>query len=115
MGDGFSCVFMSQGDSRRADVTLGRHALFGKSAGKEAIRMKIMSVAAAGMAQQTRRLEQSAERVAQLGDPKKEPGQEVDLAREAVERIEASALTTANLKVIQAEDERLGTLLDTFV
>lgn len=77
--------------------------------------MKIMSIAAAGMAQQTRRLEQSAERVAQFGQTQTQPGQEVDLAREAVERIEASALTTANLKVIRAEDERLGTLLDTFV
>ncbi|MCU0665443.1 MAG: flagellar hook protein FlgE [Myxococcota bacterium] len=77
--------------------------------------MSIMSIAASGIAQQGQRLERSAQRVARAGDPSPEPGQEVDLAKEAVERIEASALTTANLKVIKAEDERLGTLINTFV
>lgn len=75
--------------------------------------MKIMGIASAAIAQQTQRLEASAERVARAGDTSPN-AKEVDLAKEAVERIEASALTTANLKVIKAEDERLGTLLDTF-
>jgi flagellar basal-body rod protein FlgC len=38
---------------------------------------------------------------------------EVSLVEETVDQIAASALYAANLAVIRAEDERLGTLLDT--
>ena len=61
--------------------------------------------------QQTRRMEQSAKNVAKLADPQGE-GKNVDLAREAVTRIEAINITKADISVIKAEDERTKSILD---
>ena len=78
--------------------------------------MRIMGIAAGAIQQQSVRLEQSAQRVAKAGTaPIEKDGEPVDLAREAVERIDAGAMTEANLAVIKSEDERLGHLLDILV
>ena len=74
--------------------------------------MRIMETAANAVLQQSRRLEASATRTATAGRPPAAGEKEVDIAAEAVERIDASALTSANLSVIKSEDERLGQLLD---
>ena len=73
--------------------------------------MKIMSTAQQAIIRQTEKLAASAERVARVGDTEGS-GKDVDLAAEAVVRIEATAATKANLAVIKNEDERLGALLD---
>ena len=74
--------------------------------------MRIMETAANGIMHQTRRLEASAARTATAGREPAAGEKPVDLAAEAVERIDASAQTSANLAVIKSEDERLGNLLD---
>jgi len=73
--------------------------------------MKIFSIASQAIAQQTERMAKSAHEVSKAGDIKG-VGKDVDLAKEAVEQISAKHLTTANVKVIKAEDERLKSLLD---
>ena len=74
--------------------------------------MSVMGIASSAITQQTQRLEASAERLNKVNiEPK--PGEpETDIAKEAAIRIEASALTKANLAVIKSEDERLNHLLD---
>ncbi|MBN2343566.1 MAG: hypothetical protein JXX29_01860 [Deltaproteobacteria bacterium] len=76
--------------------------------------MNILNIASTAIVQQSQRMEQSAKNVAAAGDVNGE-GAKIDLAREAVTRIEATNLTTANVNVIKAEDERTKTLLDIFV
>jgi len=73
--------------------------------------MKIMNIANQAIQRQTERLAQSAKRIAAVGDVNGK-GKDVDIAQEAVLRIEAKAITKANLTVIKNEDERLGYLLD---
>lgn len=75
--------------------------------------MKILDTASQAIMQQTRRMEQSAKNVLKAGDINGE-GAKVDLAKEAVTRVEATNLTKANVNVIKAEDERTQTLLDIF-
>jgi flagellar basal body rod protein FlgC len=74
--------------------------------------MQITGIAAAAIEQQTKRLEASAARVASIGTEPKEGEKPVDIAEEAVVRIDASAATTANLAVIKSEDERMKSILD---
>ena len=74
--------------------------------------MRTMGIAADAVMYQSRRLEKSAERTASLGRTPVEGEKPVDLVEETVERIDASRLTEANLKVIKSEDERLKHLLD---
>ena len=76
--------------------------------------MQILGVATSAILHQTSRLEASAERVAKLGSDVAAGEEPTDLATEAAVRIEAGALTEANLAVIKNEDERLGYLLDMF-
>lgn len=76
--------------------------------------MGIMGIAAAGIEQQTKRLEASAEKVASMSKETKEGEPALDLAKETAVRIEASAATSANLAVIKSEDERLQHMLDLF-
>ena len=73
--------------------------------------MKIYDTATSAIMRQTQRMEQSAKNVSKLGDVHGE-GANVDLAREAVTRIEATNLTKANVAVIKAEDERTKSILD---
>lgn len=75
--------------------------------------MKIYDTATSAIMRQTQRMEQSARNVSKLGDVNGE-GAKVDLAREAVTRIEATNITKANVSVIKAEDERTRTILDIF-
>jgi flagellar basal body rod protein FlgC len=75
--------------------------------------MKIYDTATSAIMRQTQRMEQSARNVSKLGDMKGE-GARVDLAREAVTRIEATNITKANVSVIKAEDERTRAILDIF-
>ncbi|MBN2527973.1 MAG: hypothetical protein JXR76_16405 [Deltaproteobacteria bacterium] len=73
--------------------------------------MKVFDTATAAIMQQTQRMAQSAKNISKLGDPKGE-GANVDLAKEAVTRIEATHITKAEISVIKAEDERMKSLLD---
>jgi len=75
--------------------------------------MKIYDTATSAIMRQTQRMEQSARNVSKLGDVNGE-GAKVDLAREAVTRIEATNITKANVSVIKAEDERTRAILDIF-
>jgi flagellar basal body rod protein FlgC len=75
--------------------------------------MKIYDTATSAIMRQTQRMEQSAKNVSKLGDVQGE-GAKVDLAKEAVTRIEATNITKANVSVIKAEDERTQTILDIF-
>ena len=72
--------------------------------------MKILDTASAAISRMTERLAESAARVAKVGDP--EAGADVDLAEEAVNRIDAERAIEANLAVIKEEDERTKHLLD---
>ena len=73
--------------------------------------MKILDTASASIMQQTRRMAQSAQNVSKLADIEGE-GKNVDLAKEAVTRIEAVNITKADMSVIKAEDERTKSILD---
>jgi flagellar basal body rod protein FlgC len=75
--------------------------------------MKIYDTATSAIMRQTQRMEQSAKNVSKLGDVQGE-GAKVDLAKEAVTRIEATNITKANVSVIKAEDERTQAILDIF-
>jgi hypothetical protein len=74
--------------------------------------MRIMSVAVSAIQHQSNRLAASAERVAGVGKETAAGETSTDLVDEAAVRLEAGALTEANLAVIKSEDERLGHLLD---
>ena len=74
--------------------------------------MRVIGTATAAIAQQTKRLEASAERLNNLVRNPSENENPPDIAKEAAVRIEASALTEANLAVIKSEDERLKHVLD---
>ena len=74
--------------------------------------MRVMGIASAAIQHQTRRLEASAERLNKVSVPPKDGEEPPDIAKEATVRIEAGALTKANLAVIKSEDERLKHLLD---
>lgn len=74
--------------------------------------MRIMGIASNAVEVQSKRLEDSAARVASMGKETKAGEKAVDIAAEAVVRIDASALTSANLAVIKSEDERMKHLLD---
>ena len=74
--------------------------------------MRIMGIAAGAIQHQSIRLAESAERLTKAGKTPGEGEQEPDIAKEAVVRIEAGALTEANVAVIKSEDERIGDLLD---
>lgn len=75
--------------------------------------MKVLDTATNAIMYQSQRMEQSAKNVANAGDINGE-GSKVDLAKEAVTRIEATNMTKANVNVIRAEDERTQALLDIF-
>jgi flagellar basal body rod protein FlgC len=74
--------------------------------------MQIMGIAASAIEYQTKRLEGSASRVASLGKEPKDGEKPVDIVEEAVVRMDASAVTKANLAVIKSEDERMKSVLD---
>ena len=74
--------------------------------------MRVMGIAADAVMYQSRRLEKSAERTASMGRKPVEGEKPVDLVEETVERMDASRVAEANLKVIKSEDERLKHLLD---
>lgn len=74
--------------------------------------MRIMGIASSAVQYQSNRLEASAGRVASMGKELKDGEKPVDIAEEAVVRMDASALTSANLAVIKSEDERMKHLLD---
>jgi flagellar hook protein FlgE len=72
--------------------------------------MPISSIAAtaqAGVQQALTRFNQSAQRTARMGQD-----DSVDPAQEAVNQIGAKEAVTANVKVMKAADDMLGTLLD---
>ena len=74
--------------------------------------MRIMSIATQAIEQQSRKLEDSAARLAKLCKKPKAGEEPPDIAKEAVVRIEAGAATEANIAVIRSEDERIEHLLD---
>ncbi len=74
--------------------------------------MHIFGTASAAIAHQSRRLEASAERLTQISPNPQEGNPPPDIAKEAAVRIEASALSKANIAVIKSEDERINALLD---
>ena len=76
--------------------------------------MRIMGIAASAIAYQSKRLEASAARVASMGKETEKGEKTVDIVEESVNRIDASAITSANLAVVKSEDERLRSVLDLF-
>lgn len=74
--------------------------------------MRVIGTATAAIAQQTKRLEASAKRLNQLVESPEKNKNPPDIAKEAAVRIEAGAMTEANLAVIKSEDERLEHVLD---
>lgn len=71
--------------------------------------MNPISSAAQGMFTAERRFTNSAERLSRYGaDP------DVDIAKEAVEQIQAKAAFKASTLAVRAADDMLGVLLDTF-
>lgn len=74
--------------------------------------MRVIGTATAAIAQQTKRLEASAKRLNQLAKNPEENKNPPDIAKEAAVRIDAGAITEANLAVIKSEDERLKSVLD---
>ncbi len=67
--------------------------------------MKIGGAAVGGLAAQIQRFERSAARVAQSGASG-------DYVGEAVEQMDVTHAVKANIKVIQAADDMVGTLFD---
>ena len=74
--------------------------------------MRIANIATQAIENQSKRLEESAARLAKLGQKPRKGEAPPDIAKEAAVRIEACAATEANIAVLKSEDERLGHLLD---
>lgn len=70
--------------------------------------MNAISIAQAGLNAAFQRFDASARRTAQFG----RADGDVDLGAEAVEQVEAKQSVEANVAVIRAADQMLGSLLD---
>jgi len=73
--------------------------------------MNIGSISQEGISRQLERLSESASRTAQAGvNPSADPSR--TLVEDAVVRIEAPALVSANMAAIRAQDAAIGSLLN---